>query len=208
MLTFAVVWLPIVLSLFAMFRNFHNYFFPVFSTKFIILAVISLTPSILLLTFNKFNIKKKKALKTVLTVLCVFSIVISPFITSCIVTKSETTEITDYGNYDVACVFNGSSVISEIFPGYPPHYFENVKGDDGRDEAVYLDAHYYYCFKYGWENTADIYLECPYLYEENEYTIEKNRVSFIMEHNTFGHKRVEVDKGDYHCYILYSGDEP
>ena len=91
-----------------------------------------------------------------------------------------------------------------------PHYFENVKNEDGEWEAIYLDAKYYYRFFYGMDYTYDIYAEWPL--EADKFGEEVQRVKGVfgkaIADNPYGYKFVEIEKGEYTCLILYSGDEP
>ena len=91
-----------------------------------------------------------------------------------------------------------------------PHYFEDEKNEDGEWETVYLDAKYYYQFFYGMDYTYDIYAEWPL--EADKFGEEVQRVKGVFEKaiadKTYGYKFVEIEKGEYTCLILYSGNEP
>ena len=91
-----------------------------------------------------------------------------------------------------------------------PHYFETVKNEDGEWEDVYLDAKYYYQFFRFMDYTYDIYAEWPL--DNDKFGEEIKRVRGIFEKaiadETYGYKFVEIEKGEYTCLILYSGDEP
>ena len=55
------------------------------------------------------------------------------------------TDFRYYRDFDPDCLATRNKVFNEVFPTWP-HYFENVKNEDGEWEAVYLDAKYYYQF--------------------------------------------------------------
>ena len=86
----------------------------------------------------------------------------------------------------------------------------DYKNEDGEWEAVYLDAKYYYQFFHGMDYTYDIYAEWPL--EADKFGEEVQRVKGVFEKaiadKTYGYKFVEIEKGEYTCLILYSGDEP
>ena len=126
-----------------------------------------------------------------------------------IVSRSKTTDFRNYRDFDADCLANRDVVFQELFPNWP-HYSENVKQSDGSYKTVYLDSHYYYHYYQGFDYTYDIYAEWPL--SEDEYTKEVKRAaavfSKIIENKTYNYKFAELMKGDYHCLILYSGDEP
>ena len=141
--------------------------------------------------------------------LCVVAIPFSFIMPYGIVTRSETTDFRNYRDFDPDCLATRNKVFNEVFPTWP-HYFENVKNEDGEWETVYLDAKYYYRFFYGMDYTYDIYAEWPL--EADKFGEEVQRVKGVfgkaIADNTYGYKFVEIEKGEYTCLILYSGDEP
>ncbi len=205
----AVVWLPIVLSLFVVIISISNYHYPVFDPTMIALTITSFLPSIAVLIFSKIKLKWKKIAQRILLVLCVLSIPISFIMSFGIVSKSETTDFRNYRDFDAQCLANRNVVFQELFPNWP-RYFENVKQSDGSYKAIYLDAHYYYHYHQGFDYTYDIYAEWPL--NEDEYTKEVKRATAVftknIENKTYNYKSAELIKGDYNCLIMYSGDEP
>ncbi len=206
---FAVVWLPIVLSLFVVIISISDYHYPIFDPTMIALTITSFLPSIAVLIFSKIRLKWKKIAQRILLVLCVLSIPVSFIISFGIVSKSETTDFRNYLDFDADCLANRNTVFQELFPNWP-HYFENVKQADGSYKAVYLDAHYYYHYYQGFDYTCDIYAEWPL--NGDEYTKEVKRATAVFTKNiankTYNYDFTELKKGDYNCLILYSGDEP
>ena len=206
---FAIVWLPIVLSLLVVTISINDYHYPVFEPIMIALTIVSFLPSIAVLIVSKTKLKWKKIALRILLVFCVLSIPISFFMSFGIVSRSETTDFRNYRDFDADCLANRNVVFQELFPNWP-HYFENVKQADGSYKAVYLDSHYYYHYHQGFDYTYDIYAEWPL--NEDEYTKEVKRAAAVfsknIENKTYNYKFAELMKGDYHCLILYSGDEP
>ena len=206
---FAIVWLPIVLSLLVVAISINDYHYPVFEPIMIALTIVSFLPSIAVLIVSKTKLKWKKIALRILLVFCVLSIPISFFMSFGIVSRSETTDFRNYRDFDADCLANRNVVFQELFPNWP-HYFENVKQADGSYKAVYLDSHYYYHYHQGFDYTYDIYAEWPL--NEDEYTKEVKRAAAVfsknIENKTYNYKFAELMKGDYHCLILYSGDEP
>ncbi len=206
---FAIVWLPILLSLFVVILSVNEYHYPVIEPIAILLTIVSFLPSIAVLIVSKTKLKWKKIAQRVLLVFCVLSIPISFFMSVGIVAKSETTDFVNYRDFDADCLANRNIVFQELFPNWP-HYFENVKQADGSYKTVYLDSHYYYHYYRGFDYNYDIYTEWPL--SEDEYTKEVKRVTAVfaknIENKTYNYKFAELIKGDYNCLILYSGEEP
>ena len=206
---FAVVWLPIVLSLFVVTISINDYHYPVFEPIMIGLTITSFLPSITVLIVSKTKLKWKKIAQRVLLVFCVLSIPFSFFMSFGIVAKSQTTDIRNYRDFDADCLANRNVVFQELFPNWP-QYFENVKQADGSYKTVYLDSHYYYHYHQGFDYTYDIYAEWPL--NEDEYTKEVKRATAVftknVENQIYNYKFAEIIKGDYNCLILYSGDAP
>ena len=206
---FAIVWLPIVLSLFVVTLSLNDYHYPVFEPTMIAVTIVSFLPSIAVLIFSKTKLKWKKIAQRILLVFCILSIPVSFFMSFGIVSKSQTTDFRDYRDFDADCLANRNVVFQELFPNWP-HYFKNVKQANGSYKTVYLDSHYYYNYHQGFDYTYDIYAEWPL--SEDEYTKEVKRATAVftknIENKTYNYKFVELIKGDYNCLVLYSGDEP
>ena len=207
--TFAIVWLPIALSLFVVTISINDYHYPVFEPIMVALTIISFLPSIMVLIVSRTKLKWKKIAQRILLVFCILSIPFSYFMSFGIVSKSQTTDFRNYRDFDADCLADRNMVFQELFPNWP-HYFENVKQADGSYKAVYLDSHYYYHYHQGFDYTCDIYAEWPL--DEDEYTKEVKRAIAVftknIENKTYNYKFAEFIKGDYDCLILYSGDEP
>ncbi len=206
---FAIVWLPIVLSLFVVAISINNYHYPVFEPIMIALTIVSFLPSIAVLIVSKTKLKWKKIAQRILLAFCILSIPVSFFISFGIVSKSQTTDFRNYRDFDADCLANRDVVFQELFPNWP-HYIENIKQSDGSYKTVYLDSHYYYHYFQGFDYTYDIYAEWPL--SEDEYTKEVKRATAVfaknIENKTYNYKSEVLIKGDYNCLILYSGDEP
>ena len=204
-----IVWLPIVLSIFCVIIRINVYHYPVFIPIAILLTIASFLPSVAVLLISKTKLKWKKIAQGVLLAFCVLSIPVSFFSSLGIVSKSQTTDFRNYRDFDAECLANRNVVFQELFPDWP-NYFENIKQEDGSYKAVYLDSHYYYHYRQGFDYTYDIYAEWPL--SENEYAKEVKRATAVftknVENKTYNYKFAELTKGDYNCLILYSGDEP
>ena len=206
---FFVVWLPFVLVIGGIFNDITTYAYPKINIANVVLTLSTLIPSISILVITKFKPNIKRTVKRIILCLCVVAIPFSLVMPYGIVTRSETTDFRYYRDFDPDCLATRNKVFNEVFPMWP-HYFENVKNEDGKWEAIYLDAKYYYRFFYGMDYTYDIYAEWPL--EADKFGEEVQRVKGVFEKaiadKTYGYKFVEIEKGEYTCLILYSGDEP
>ena len=206
---FFIVWLPFGLVLGGTINDITTYAYPKISIFNVVLTLSTLIPSISILVVTKLNLNMKRFAKRIILCLCVIAIPFSLVMPYGIVTRSETTDFRNYRDFDPDCLANRNKVFNEVFPAWP-HYFENVKNEDGEWEAVYLDAKYYYQFFRFMDYTYDIYAEWPL--DNDKFGEEIKRVRGIFEKaiadKTYGYKFVEIEKGEYTCLILYSGDEP
>ena len=206
---FFIVWLPFVLVIGGIINDITTYAYPKINIANVILTLLTLIPSISILVITKLKPNIKRTVKRIILFLCVVAIPFSLVMPYGIVTRSETTDFRNYRDFDPDCLATRNKVFNEVFPLWP-HYFENVKNEDGEWEAIYLDAKYYYRFFYGMDYTYDIYAEWPL--EADKFGEEVQRVKGVFEKaiadKTYGYKFVEIEKGEYTCLILYSGDEP
>ena len=206
---FLIVWLPFVLVIGGIINDITTYAYPKINIANVILTLLTLIPSISILVITKLKPNIKRTVKRIILCLCVVAIPFSLVMPYGIVTRSETTDFRNYRDFDPDCLATRNKVFNEVFPMWP-HYFENVKNEDGERETIYLDAKYYYRFFYGMDYTYDIYAEWPL--EADKLGEEVQRVKGVfgkaIADNTYGYKFVEIEKGEYTCLILYSGDEP
>ena len=206
---FFIVWLPFVLVFGGIINDITTYAYPKISIANVILTLLTLIPSISILVITKVKPNIKKIVKRIVLCLCVVAIPFSFIMPYGIVTRSETTDFRYYRDFDPDCLATRNKVFNEVFPMWP-HDFEIVKNENGEWETVYLDAKYYYQFFYGMDYTYDIYAEWPL--EADKFGEEVQRVKDVFEKaiadKTYGYKFVEIEKGEYTCLILYSGDEP
>lgn len=206
---FFIVWLPFGLVLGGTINDITTYAYPKISISNVVLTLSTLIPSISILVVTKLNLNMKRFAKRIILCLCVVAIPFSLVMPYGIVTRSETIDFRNYRNFDPDCLATRNKVFNEVFPTWP-HYFENVKNEDGEWEAVYLDAKYYYQFFRFMDYTYDIYAEWPL--DNDKFGEEIKRVRGIFEKaiadKTYSYKFVEIEKGEYTCLILYSGSEP
>lgn len=206
---FLIVWLPFVLVIGGIINDITTYAYPKISITNVILTLFTLIPSVSILVITKLKSNIKRIAKRMILCLCVVAIPFSFIMPYGIVTRSETTDFRNYRDFDPDCLATRNKVFNEVFPMWP-HYFENVKNEDGEWEAIYLDAKYYYRFFYGMDYTYDIYAEWPL--EADKFGEEVQRIKGVFEKaiadKTYGYKFVEIKKGEYTCLILYRGDEP
>ena len=206
---FLIVWLPFVLVIGGIINDITTYAYPKINIANVILTLLTLIPSISILVITKLKPNIKRTVKRIILCLCVVAIPFSLVMPYGIVTRSETTDFRNYRDFDPDCLATRNQVFNEVFPTWP-HYFDKVKDENGEWKDVYLDAKYYYQFLYGWDYTYDIYAEWPL--EADKLGEEVQRVKGVFEKaiadKTYGYKFVEIEKGEYTCLILYSGDEP
>ena len=206
---FLIVWLPFVLVIGGIINDITTYAYPKINIANVILTLLTLIPSVSILVITKLKSNIKRIAKRMILCLCVVAIPFSFIMPYGIVTRSETTDFRYYRDFDPDCLATRNKVFNEVFPMWP-NYFENVKNEDGEWEAIYLDAKYYYQFFRVMDYTYDIYAEWPL--EADKFGEEVQRVKGVFEKavadKTYGYKFVEIEKGEYTCLILYSGDEP
>ena len=206
---FSVVWIPFVLVIGGIINDITTYAYPKISIVNVILTLLTLIPSISILVITKLKPNIKRTVKRIILCLCVVAIPFSLVMPYGIVTRSETTDFRNYRDFDPDCLATRNKVFNEVFPMWP-HYFEDVKNENGEWEAIYLDAKYYYHYFQSFDYTYDIYAEWPL--DEDDFIVEVERVKGVFEKaiadKTYGYKFVEIEKGEYTCLILYSGDDP
>ena len=206
---FLIVWLPFVFVIGGIINDITTYAYPKISITNVILTLFTLIPPVSILVITKLKSNIKRIAKRMILCLCVVAIPFSFIMPYGIVTRSETTDFRNYRDFDPDCLATRNKVFNEVFPTWP-HDFEIVKNENGEWEAIYLDAKYYYRFFYGMDYTYDIYAEWPL--EADKFGEEVQRVKGVfgkaIADNTYGYKFVEIEKGEYTCLILYSGDEP
>ena len=206
---FLIVWLPFVLIIGGIINDITTYAYPKINIANVILTLLTLIPSISILVITKLKPNIKRTVKRIILCLCVVAIPFSLVMPYGIVTRSETTDFRNYRDFDSECLANRNIVFQELFPNWP-HYFENVKNENGEWEAIYLDAKYYYHYFQSFDYTYDIYAEWPL--DEDDFIVEVERVKGVFEkavaNKTYGYKFVEIEKVEFSCLILYSGDEP
>lgn len=203
---FIAVWSPFAFCLPGLLIGLAEFAYPALSLKAIGLTLISFIPSIVIIVISKTKVNCKRLIKRVLFVLCIFCIPISFVMSCCIVTHSQTDDIRNYRRFDADCLANRNTVFQELFPIWP-HYFENVEQADGHYETVYLDAKYHYYYFQGFDYTYDIYAEWPL--EKDEFAQEVQRVKAIFDKPpAYNYQFAEYKKGNFTCWILYSGAEP
>ncbi len=156
---YTIALLPILLSLLVVISKINIFAYPVFNPKIIALTIITLLPSLIILIIPQIKAKRGDIIRYVLLFLCVLSIPVSFFMSFGIILESETTNISNYRDFDVQCYADRNTIFQELFPGWP-HYFENVWQTDGTFKTVYLDAHYYYRYLY-YNQLFDVYAEWP-----------------------------------------------
>jgi len=205
---FILIWLPVVLSVCALINKFRMFHYPAFSPCAVTLALLSLLPSLSLLVLPRIHLaaKPKDILRRVLQVLCVFSLLLSPALTSCIISHSETTDFRNYREFDAACLVNRNDVFHALFPRWVD-YFDEVTYPDGLHETVYFeDAQYYYHYSIPWETKYDVYVQAPL--KKEAFDTEVTRAVAVLEEyaqlqNRYT-KYLVMDQGAYRCHILYS----
>ena len=193
---FVVVWLPVFAMLLGNFMALHNayvtYQYPVIEKGMIGLIPIALLPSVLVLIVSKFRFSWKKVCIRVLLVLCVICIPLGLFATVIYVPRSETSDIVNYRRFDANCLVNRSAVFQDLFPIW----------------AHYEDEKYYYQYKW-WNFNYDVYAE--WKFEDDGFEEEIQRAGGVLRNAAADStylKYTEVQRGEYHCFILYHHSEP
>lgn len=199
-----VVWAPLVLSIVALTSRFKVYTFPVFEFRLICLTAVAFLPSVAVLAISRLRFRYRDVLRGILLVFCVLSIPFCVFASLGVVSRSETTDFHHYRQFDPGCTANRDILFQQMLPVWP-RYFEVERDENGKYRTVFLDSHYYYHYFAPVDYTYDIYAQWPL--EEEDYREEVERVTALFEKEAAG-EFIEMEKGDYHCLIRYSGDEP
>ena len=169
----------------------HKY--PKFNAVVCLLLFFASVPTLVLFIKGVLRLKFKKAVNILVTVFFAFSLPFLLLLPMGIVSRSETTDIRNYRRLDAYCLANRNAVFLDFFPAWAPD------GENGK---------YYYMYSTPMDYTYDIYAE--WSLAEEKFTAEVQRVQAVfqnaVENKTYGY--TEVDKGDFRCLILYSGDEP
>ena len=207
LLVFLIVWSPLAVSGLAVICEIRNWYYPVFSIPMIGLTITSFWPSIGVLLISRAKWKYRMIAKRIMLIICVLSIPISFVLSFGIVTKSETSDIRNYRRLDVDCLASRYSFYQQLFPTWP-NYFVNEKQADGHWETVYLDAHYYYCSRPAIDYTYDIFAQWPL--EKEAFQQEVARVNELFQNHREDpyYKYETLQKDNYTCLILYTGDPP
>ncbi len=205
-LLFAIAtWMPVALFIAGAIRCIHAHEYPVPNPRASIFILIALAPSLamVLLPKLKLQIPRQTTIKVILMVLCFLSIPFSFLCGAFISSHSETSDIRNYRKLDADCIANRYSFYQELFPAWP-HYFVNEKQPDGSWEAVYLDAHYFYRYLYGFGYTYDIYAQWPLGKEEFDKEVARVKELYIQKATGY----ITTQRGNYTCYIMFDGDRP
>lgn len=204
---FFLSWAPIAACIVGFFHRFQIFHFPVFSLGGLIVTLLTLLPTILLRLYPRLPIKepRKKTTKPFLILFCVLSILPCYLTSLTIIDRSESHDFREYRRFDPDCLANRSSLFQDLFPTWA-NYFVNNENDN----AVYLDAHYLYRYLPGFDYTYDIYAEWPL--EKETFDEEVSRARAVMaahrpEEDSY-QNYVEMQKGNYHCMIIYHGNAP
>lgn len=209
--TFLLVWLPVIFQVFFFLVTISYYAYPKFQPQAVRYMILSVLPSLSIIFLGKIKKGQKKAVRTILRILCAvslfFSVIFFSFLPIGTFAISETTDFVEYRDLDADCIANRYSFYNDLFPPWP-HYFETVKGADGHYETVYLDAHYYYRYLSFMDYTYDIYAEWPL--EKEAFDKEVARVKALYDNCATEHNRdyVIMEKGSYTCLISYEGNAP
>lgn len=211
----ALAWAPLAASAAVYVHTQARWEYPVPKPELYPYLLLSLLPSLIILNWSRlrerFNWKKK--IGGFLWVLCLISIPFSAFFSLSFGYYSETTDILNYRDFDGDCIINRSAFFAKFLPTWP-HYFDHVYNEEGELEEIWLDASYLYRYTYSWDYTYDVYAEWPYLTQE-EFDEEVARVTALFKSTEraqqepdedFGY--VTLQKGNWTCLVLYSGQEP
>lgn len=200
---FFIAWLPVLLSCIMIASKLHDYQYPVFDKKAILINILTFIPTVLIILLPRlkapWSCTAKRIIKCALLMLCILvtpvSLISSLFYT---VTKSETTSFRHYRDFDADCFATRNLKFQELFPVFPK-YFVNEKQNDGSYQTVYIDSKYYYRYIEDFDYTYDIYAE--WTLEEKAFQEEITRVTELAKRDGY----TKVKKGDYQCVILNEG---
>ena len=141
-LTKILAFLPPIIAVRGLMTCVNDYHYPVWFWLPIILTLIFLIPSYLLMVQGEHARKRT----VILCALCIPLVFLS---SSACASHSETTDFRNYRDLDADCLANRDPFFQELFPKWP-RYFVQLPG---QQDAIYLDAHYYYHFLLGFDYT-------------------------------------------------------
>ena len=212
MLRLSLVWIPIATVVFMVLVTLMLYAYLSFYGKSLICLVLLIIPSVTVMLIGRTKWKGKKWVQPSLLGLCAVCVFISGVVLMVLpagsLGKSETTDITNYRDFDSNCMANRDSFFQELFPMWP-NYFENKKQPDGNFETKYLSASYYYRYIYSFDYTYDVYAE--WLLDKEAFDKEVDRVTDLFEKCNVEDSRYSYDvvqKGEYTCIMLWEGYKP
>lgn len=192
----AIVWHPIILSLYFFIDNLTMFRYPVIEWWILLIGLFFLLPSIAALAISRIKFRFKKIVFVLLFILCFvfngFNVLTFGF---CI-TESHTENPKNYRKIDYAYPIDENYAYEDLFPEEIP--------DKAEDEV------YYYRYLNIFDPIYDVYAE--WTLPANEYSREVDRVSnlfdAVLKNNGGRYKLDKAEKGDYSCLILYDGEEP
>ena len=190
--TFLIVWLPLVYSLLFYKLFSHNYHYPDVSLGLMVAAMLCLLPSASVVVLSRFQFPRKKLFKGIALVMSVLLLPYNCILSAGIVRQSETDSIRHYLQFDPNCEANRNTFLWELFPRWP-----------NRNEGQYYYRHHYGCY--------DVYAQWPL--EPEEFEQEIQRVSALFEAHDpndeldDGFDCIRVKKGSYTCLLLYDTEE-
>ena len=210
-----LTWAPVAVALMFVIIDLRAYYYPKVNPIFILLTLLSLSPTCFFLLLPKIGkkFKWKSIAEIVLQILLLLSMEINIILSPKIIQCSETTDLQNYLRLDPECAANRNVFFHEMFPSEHP-CLEYVI--ESRSNAHWRDAYYYYRYSLDRDHyfyyTYDIYAEWPL--EKWEYKNEVNRVKELFDEKAADEEYkskldyMTIQKGSYECMIFYSGDKP
>lgn len=187
-LTFIIVWFPLVCSLLFFKIGAHRYHYPVVSWGVLLATLLTLIPSASVVVLSQFHFPKRRLLKGIALVLSVLLLPYNCIFSANIVLQSETDSIRHYLEFDPICDASRNSFLWELFPQWP----------EGKEEQ------YYYRYHYG---CYDVYAQWKLNAAEFEQEIDRVKTLFEAHKPTDmigeGYDSIQIQKGSYSCLILY-----
>lgn len=155
-------------------------------------------PSFAVIIISKIRFSWCKIVKLVLLVMCIGVVPHCVLFSMCdVIISSETSDISDYRDFDVECNLNTGIDFDGLFPKHA-HTSEMEIGEEGKPQYTKVDAKYYYRFIEDFDSSVDVYAE--WTLKEDVFYEEVARVETFFQQQKSGYNVMQ--QGKYRCLVL------
>lgn len=200
-LIFVIVWFPVVLSVFILFQVRIRRYYPVYNLRGIAILLLCWMPSFAVIIISKIHFSWSKIVKVVLLVMCIGAVPYCVLTSMCdVIISSETSDISNYRDFDVECNLNTGIDFDGLFPKYA-HTSEMEIGKNGKIQYTKVDAKYYYRFIEDFDSSVDVYAEWTLKQDTFYEEVERVKEFFQKQESDYN----VIQQGKYRCLVLEDG---